>query len=90
MDRIRHLSDIPSMPRYSVGKVNTAELEAAVHLTPTSTDKHGKRCSSGSGRRLSNASGSGCSSAASIGAGSGSQSDESSSGAHAWFTCNVD
>lgn len=34
MDRIRHLSDIPSMPRYPVGKVNVAELEAAVHVAP--------------------------------------------------------
>jgi len=39
------------MPRYSVGKVNTAELEAAVHVAPAAR-------SGGSGsneRRLSNA-----------------------------------
>ncbi|CBJ33535.1 similar to camp and camp-inhibited cgmp 3,5-cyclic phosphodiesterase [Ectocarpus siliculosus] len=34
MDRIRHLSDIPSMARYSVGKANVAEVEAAVHVAP--------------------------------------------------------
>jgi len=61
------------MPRYSVGKVNTAELEAAVHVAPAAR-------SGGSGsneRRLSNAS----SSSISVGAKSGaSQSDESTSG----------
>lgn len=83
MDRIRHLSDIPSMPRYSAGKINTAELEAAVHVAPTPTDTDsGKTRGNGNGRRLSNASCSGSSSAASIGAGSGNLSDESNSGAN--------
>eukprot|EP00903_Cladosiphon_okamuranus_P012465 g11674.t1 len=82
MDRIRHLSDIPSMPRYSAGKVNTAELEAAVHMAPTSADRDvNKDRGNGNtnGRLLSNALCSGSSSAASIGAGSGNPSDESTS-----------
>lgn len=84
MDRIRQLPDIPSMPRYSVGTVNTAELEAAVHVPPTSSAKDsGKR---GNGRGLSATSCSGSSSGASIGPASGSLSDESTSGAQCYIS----
>lgn len=85
MDRIRQLPDIPSMPRFSVGKVNTAELEAAVHVPSTSAGKDsGKHGSIGNDndRRLSAASCSRSFSGASIGAASGELSDESASGAH--------
>lgn len=84
MDRIRQLPDIPSMPRYSVGTVNTAELEAAVHVPPTSAAKDsGKR---GNGRGLSATSCSGSSSGASIGPAGGSLSDESTSGAQCYIS----
>eukprot|EP00752_Nemacystus_decipiens_P002699 g2520.t1 len=80
MDRIRQLPDIPSMPRYCGGKVNTAELEAAVHMTPSSARKDsGKRNSIGNVMGTSNGTLSGASSSASVGAASGNLSDESSS-----------
>lgn len=86
MDRIRQLSEIPSMPRYSAGNVNIAELEAAVHVAPTSTNKGGGK-GNGNDRRLSNTSRNRISSNASINTDNASVSDESTSGVHVAVLC---